>query len=74
MFNMRMKDLLTLLELKRIVIFAKMSTDMKKDVENKPIVIKNPSEKMKSFIKKMEEDKINRRQELLSTKNFTFSI
>ena len=51
-----------------------MSVDMKKDVENKPIVIKNPSEKMKSFIKKMEEDKINRRQELLSTKNFTFSI
>ena len=41
---------------------------MKKDVENKPIVIKNPSEKMKSFIRKMEEDKINRRQELLSTK------
>lgn len=47
---------------------------MKKDVENKPIVIKNPSEKMKSFIKKMEEDKINRRQELLNSKNFTFSI
>ena len=54
--------------------FAKTLADMKKDVENKPIVIKNPSEKMKSFIKKMEEDKINRRQELLSTKNFTFSI
>ena len=47
---------------------------MEKGVENKPIIIKNPSEKMKSFIKKMEEDKINRRQELLSTKNFTFSI
>ena len=47
---------------------------MKIDNENKPIVIKNPSEKMKSFIKRMEEDKLNRRQELLSTKNFTFSI
>ncbi len=51
-----------------------MVAHMKKDVENKPIIIKNPSEKMKSFIKKMEEDKINRRQELLNTKNFTFSI
>ena len=47
---------------------------MKKDVENKPIVIKNPSEKMKSFIKKMEEDKINRRREFLSKNNFNFSI
>lgn len=51
-----------------------MSVDMKKDIENRTIVIKNPSEKMKSFIKKMEEDKINRRQELLSSKNFTFTI
>ena len=28
---------------------------MKKEVENKTVIIKNPSEKMKAFIKKMEE-------------------
>ena len=47
---------------------------MKNDVDNKPIVIKKPSEKMKSFIKKIEEDKIARRQELLNKKNYTFTI
>lgn len=47
---------------------------MKKEVKNQPIVIKNPSEKMKAFIKKMEQDKQNRRQELLKSQNFTFSI
>lgn len=29
---------------------------MKKDIVNKPIVLKSPSEKMKPFIKKLEED------------------
>ena len=50
-----------------------MSILMKNDVDNKPIVIKKPSEKIKSFIKKIEEDKIARRQELLNTKNYTFT-
>ena len=47
---------------------------MRKEVENKTIIIKNPSEKMKAFIKKMEEDKISRRQELLKSGNCTFTI
>jgi len=47
---------------------------MKKEIENKPIIIKNPSEKIKAFIKKMEEDKMSRRQELLKSKNYTFTI
>ena len=47
---------------------------MKKEVENKTVIIKNPSEKMKAFIKKMEEDKRIRRQELLKSGNYTFTI
>lgn len=43
-------------------------------MKNETLIIKNPSEKMKAFIKKMEEEKLKRRQELLNTKDYTFTI
>ena len=59
---------------KEFVYLHKTAALMKKEVENKTVIIKNPSEKMKAFIKKMEEDKISRRQELLKSGNYTFTI